>query len=176
MPVRTPSIASTTLRDSSSVTSPKMLCLPNSQSVFTVVMKNWEPLVPLPIWTPALAMASLYGALKVSFGVDFVVELVAGSAHAAAEGIAALDHEVLDDPVEDGAVVKRCAGLVLAGLRVGPGLFASGQANEVGNGLGGVVAEKVNLDVAQARVNCGFCCCNGHASHSFMQGQRRHWP
>ena len=40
------SIASTTLRESSSTTLPKMVCLPCSQGVATVVMKNCEPLVP----------------------------------------------------------------------------------------------------------------------------------
>ena len=37
-----------------SMTSPKMVCLPVSHGVGTVVMKNWEPFVP----GPALAMAS----------------------------------------------------------------------------------------------------------------------
>ena len=35
-----------------SVTSPKTTCLPSSQLVITVVMKNWEPLV----FGPAFAM------------------------------------------------------------------------------------------------------------------------
>ena len=50
-------IASTTALDSSSATAPKIVCLPCSHAVGAVVMKNYEPLVPLPMWRPALAMA-----------------------------------------------------------------------------------------------------------------------
>ena len=39
------SMALTILIDSSSATSPKTTCLPSSQVVTTVVMKNWEPLL-----------------------------------------------------------------------------------------------------------------------------------
>ncbi|MDT4862305.1 hypothetical protein FQZ97_969490 [compost metagenome] len=94
-------------------------------------------------------------------GVDFVVELVARSAHAAAQGIAGLDHEILDDAVEDGAGVQRGSGLVLTGFRVGPGLLARGQANEVLNRLGRMVAEEVDDDVAEAGVDGCFCSCDG---------------
>merc|ERR1712225_125617 len=44
--------ALTTAKDCSSATSPKTTCLPSSQLVTTVVMKNLEPLV----FGPALAM------------------------------------------------------------------------------------------------------------------------
>jgi hypothetical protein len=47
----------TTSRDAPSATSPKIVCLPCSQVVGTVVMKNCEPLVPLPPRDPALAIA-----------------------------------------------------------------------------------------------------------------------
>jgi len=57
--VDTAEIASTTWRDASSATSPKIVCLPCSHSVGAVVMKNWEPLVPLPRRRPALAMARM---------------------------------------------------------------------------------------------------------------------
>lgn len=39
------SMAFTMWRDSSSATSPKTTCLPSSQLVTTVVMKNWDPLL-----------------------------------------------------------------------------------------------------------------------------------
>jgi len=39
------SISLTTFMDSASATSPKTTCLPSSQEVTTVVMKNWEPLL-----------------------------------------------------------------------------------------------------------------------------------
>jgi hypothetical protein len=38
-------MALTTANDWSSATSPKTTCLPSSQPVMTVVMKNWEPLL-----------------------------------------------------------------------------------------------------------------------------------
>lgn len=37
------SISLTAFHESSSATSPKTTCLPSSQEVTTVVMKNWEP-------------------------------------------------------------------------------------------------------------------------------------
>ena len=67
-PVRTVLSSSTTFLDSSSATSPKMVCLPCNQVVGAVVMKNCEPLVPRPLRVPAFAMASMYGALKFSSG------------------------------------------------------------------------------------------------------------
>ncbi len=161
IPVRTPSMASTTFLDSSSATSPKMLCLPCSQPVGMVVMKNCEPLVPLAHLDAGVRHGQLVGFVEGQFRVDFVVELVARSADAAAQGIAGLDHEVLDDAVEDGAVVQRRPRLVLAGLRVGPGLLTRGQADEVLDRLGRVVAEEVDDDVAQARVDGCFCGCDG---------------
>ena len=57
-PVGTAAIASTTSRLGPSATSPKIVCLPFSHGVAPTVMKNCEPLVPLPIRLPALAMAS----------------------------------------------------------------------------------------------------------------------
>src|SRR6267378_1550680 len=47
------------------------------------------------------------GLLEAVFGaLGFVGELVAGAAHAGAFGVAALDHELGDDAMEDGAVVE----------------------------------------------------------------------
>lgn len=39
------SISLTIFMDSASATSPKTTCLPSSQEVTTVVMKNWDPLL-----------------------------------------------------------------------------------------------------------------------------------
>ena len=44
--------------------------------------------------------------MLVRIAFDFVFEAIAGAAAAGAGGIAALDHEVRDDAVEDRAVVK----------------------------------------------------------------------
>jgi hypothetical protein len=58
-PVGTAPILSTTSREAWSATSPKIVCLPWSQVVGAVVMKNCEPLVPLPMRLPALAIARM---------------------------------------------------------------------------------------------------------------------
>ena len=63
-PVDVRPIASTTLRDSWSATSPKIVCLKFRWVVGATVMKNCEPFVP----GPAFAMASRYGLLNCSSG------------------------------------------------------------------------------------------------------------
>ncbi len=107
-----------------------MVCLPVSQLVSVTVMKNWLPLV----LGPAL------GLLEAVFGaLGFVGELVAGAAHAGAFGVAALDHELRDDAVEDGAVVELRAFLAAAV----PVFGAFGEADEVGYGDGCVLLEEL---------------------------------
>jgi len=67
-------MASTTARLSSSATRPKIVCLPVSHGVATVVMKNCEPLVPStsPVIglrrLPAFAIARRYGWSNCSSG------------------------------------------------------------------------------------------------------------
>ena len=112
---------STTALESSSATSPKMVWWPFSHSVGTVVMKNWEQLVPC-------------------------TSPVHGSAGAVAERAAALDHEVLDDAVEGQTVVERIVAF-LAGKRVGPFFLAGGQTDKVGHRLRRLVVEQVDFDV-----------------------------
>src|SRR5690606_35363977 len=64
----------------------------------------------------------------------------------------ALQHEVLDDAVEDDAVVERLRRH-LTGAQVLPLLGAGGETDEVVDRDGGVVAEQVDLDVAEGRVD-----------------------
>src|SRR5580700_7384211 len=64
-------------------------------------------------------------------GLGFVGELVAGAAHAGALRVAALDHELGDDAVEDGAVVKLVA-LLAGGV---PFLGAFSEADKVSDGF-----------------------------------------
>jgi hypothetical protein len=59
------------------------------------------------------------GAVVGEVVVELVFELVAGAAAAGTGRVAALDHEVLDDPVELDVVVQRVAAN-LAALGVGP--------------------------------------------------------
>src|SRR6185369_12369350 len=65
----------------------------------------------------------------------------------AGERVAALDHEVGDDAVEAQAVVERLL-VLLAGLGVGPLLRARRQADEVRDGVGGVVLVQLDDDGA----------------------------
>ena len=55
------------------------------------------------------------GFAEGQFWVEFIFELVAGAASAGAERVATLNHEPIDDAVEDYALVKRFRG----GLTVG---------------------------------------------------------
>ena len=99
------------------------------------VMKNWLPLV----FGPALAMESeptlcLWGLSLVSSS-----NLIAGTAAAGGRGIAALDHEVGDDAMKDGAVVEAFAR----------------QEYEIVHGLGRVLGEKLADDLALRGVERG---------------------
>jgi hypothetical protein len=111
-----------------------MVCLPVSQLVSVTVMKNWLPLVLGP------EFGEFAGLLEAVFGaLGFVGELVAGAAHAGAFGVAALDHELGNDAVEDGAVVELRA-LFAAAV---PLFGALGEADEVGYGFGCVFFEEL---------------------------------
>src|SRR4029453_18686113 len=76
---------------------------------------------------------------------DLVLELVAGTAPPVPERVAALDHEVGDDPVEHGPLIEWPL-LLGAGGRVLPGLGPGGQADEVVDRLGGGVGEQADPD------------------------------
>ena len=76
------------------------------------VMKNWLPLV----FGPALAIERMPALVVAQRRMELVAELVAGPAGALAEAVAALNHEAVDDAVEDDAVVVRVL-LLLAGRR-----------------------------------------------------------
>jgi len=69
--------------------------------------------------------------------VDLVAERIARAAGAGALGTAALDHEAGDHPVEDDPVVEVVAG----------------QLDEVGDGLGGVLFEQLEVDRAEGGVH-----------------------
>ena len=62
----------------------------------------------------------------------FALDAIVGAAHAGTGGVAALDHEALDDPVEDHAVIKAFVG----------------QGDEVLHGVGGLVVAKFHGDDA----------------------------
>src|ERR687897_1434057 len=85
------------------------------------------------------------GAVEAVGAADLVLELVAGAATAGPERVAALDHEVGDDPVEDRPLVERPL-LLGAGGRVPPRLGPGRQADEVLDRLGGGVGEQADPD------------------------------
>ncbi len=78
----------------------------------------------------------------VGAALGLVGELVPGAAHAGAFGVAGLDHEVRDDAVKDGAVVEFVA-LFGAGV---PFLGAFGEADEILDGLGGLLFEETGFE------------------------------
>ena len=132
-----PSVLAASMRSTTSipsVTRPKTVCLPSSHGASGVVtMKNCEPLVFGP------GVGHRQRAADDLVVVELVLELVARAAGAGAGRVAALDHEVLDDPVEDHAVVEALAGELL----------------EVRDGLRRVLVEELERDGAFARAHRG---------------------
>ena len=93
------------------------------------------------------------GAVEGELGVELVLERVAGATGAGAERAAALEHEAVDDAVEAEAVVvalTRPAGVVVVVLG------ALREAGEVLHGLGRVVGEEVQHDVATVGLQRGL--------------------
>ena len=80
------------------------------------------------------------GLVVTQFGHEFVFEVVAGTAHAAALRTAALDHEIADDAM-------KLQSIIVAAL---------GQVDEIGNGDGGLIGKKVDIDGAFAGFHDGF--------------------
>ena len=100
--------------------------------------------------------------------MDFVVELVPRSAEALAQRVAALNHEPGDDAVKNRSGVERVRSL-FAGRWISPFFVAGGETDEVRNGLGRVVSEKVYRDGPVVGVdNCGGGVCR-HGGHSFTR-------
>ena len=108
------------------------------------MIKNCEPLVS----GPAVGHRQTSGLIESEVGTEFVFEAVSRIARSGAHGIAALDHEVGDHAMEDGAVIERHTVHRLAGLGIFP-VFGSGrQTDEVGHGERRFVGEERAGDVA----------------------------
>src|SRR5262245_41727367 len=82
--------------------------------------------------------------------MEFVGELIAGSADALAQRIATLNHEAANHAVEDDAVVIRLLHLP-AIARIGPFLRALRQTDEVGYGVRRFRVEQPNPETSFAR-------------------------
>ena len=79
------------------------------------------------------------GCVEGEVGIDLVLKEVAGVAGAVTDAVAALNHEVGDDTVEGGAVIEGLVVHLLKGFGVGPVFGAFGEADEVGDGDGGLL-------------------------------------
>ena len=153
-------IASTTCCESASVTSPKIVwrrfrcgVLPDGDEELRAVGARAR-----------IGHRQQVGLVELQLGVELVGELVARAAATGSGRVAALDHEALDHPVKDRAIVERARGAarrVLGRVLLG----ALRQANEVGDGLGRVVSEQSDLDVAAVGVQRGGGGLNGAVSH-----------
>src|SRR5262245_24342943 len=108
-----------------STISPNTLCLSSSHGVAASVMKNWPPLV----FGPAVRDRQDSRLRMAQSGVELVRERVTGTAGALPERIAALDHEAVDDAVEDRAVEVGCLHPA-SRPRIGPFLRSIGEAGE----------------------------------------------
>src|SRR5664280_2417249 len=108
---------------------PKMVCLPLRWGVGTSVTKKCEPLVLGP-----LGHRQPPGLVEGEGGTELIFEAISRIARSIAYRIAALNHEIRDDPVEDSAIVERHTLHHLAGLRVLPGFCPSRQPDKVRDG------------------------------------------
>ena len=96
-------------------------------------------------------------------GVNLVLELVAGAANAHAQGVATLNHEVLDDAVEHDVLVQ--GGVHdFTGAGVLPLTGAVSEADEVLNSQRCVVAEELDDDVTVVGVDSCLSSCISHGS------------
>ena len=78
--------------------------------------------------------------------MELVGELVTGATSSGTQRAAALDHESIDDAVEDQPVIELSGG-GLAGAWVKVLLGAIGEPDEIGHRLGGLVFEEIEGDV-----------------------------
>ena len=102
--------------------------------------------------------------VELQLRVELVLELVARAATTGAGRVAALDHELVNDAVENGAIVER-AGLLALCVLGSVVLLALSQANEVLHGYRCVVTEQVDNNVTVVGVHRCSCGLLSHACH-----------
>src|SRR5580698_796712 len=79
------------------------------------------------------------GTIELEVIRGFILESVAGIAGAGAHRVTALNHEVWNYAMEDGAVIKWNAVFFLVSDGAGPILGARGQADEIGDADGSLI-------------------------------------
>ena len=84
--------------------------------------------------------------------MEFIGELVAGAASTGAGGVAALDHETVNDPVEYGAVVEGAVGGA-GGIGGFVGCSAISEGDKVFDGFRCVVPKEVDFNVTMVGVH-----------------------
>src|ERR1039458_3827528 len=82
---------------------------------------------------PAIGHRQASRLVELERGAELIFEAVAGITGSVTDGVATLNHEVWDDPVEDGAVVQRHTLHRLAGLGICPLFGSRRQPDEVGD-------------------------------------------
>src|SRR5262249_15602569 len=116
-------------------------------------------------------LAFLVKAVRRALG--FVLEFVAGTAHAGAAGVAALDHEIGDHPMKDGAAVKRSIA-AFAAHTVLPAPFALSQVDEILGGDGRFLLKQAANNFAFRSVEyCVGTCRAAHKSSSLKESRLR---
>src|ERR1039458_1836846 len=83
---------------------------------------------------PAVGHRQPPGLVEGEGGTELIFEAISRIARSIAYRIAALNHEIRDDPVEDSAIVERYTLYHLAGLRVLPGFCSIRQPDKVRDG------------------------------------------
>ena len=102
--------------------------------------------------------------VKAQLGVELVGELVAGATATGAGGVAALDHEAINDTVEDRPVIEWTLSIA-SGIRGLVLLRALSQPDKIFNSHRGMVSKKLNGNITTIGVHnrrSGFLC---HAHH-----------
>lgn len=103
---------------------------------------------------PGISHSQQPGPVEAEPPDDFILKAVAGAARAVPEGVATLDHELGDHPVEDGAIVQGppCA---VAGCGVTPFPLTRGQLDEIRDGFRRLRLVKFTDDVTQRSLKRG---------------------
>ena len=85
--------------------------------------------------------------------IELVLEAETRAAFAGARRVASLDHVSRNDAVEGGAVVERAVVILRSGRGVGPVFSALSEGDEMGDGPGRLLIEKLAGDAANGGVD-----------------------
>jgi hypothetical protein len=109
------------------------------------------------------------GFIVTQLGMEFISELITGTAVSHTEGAAPLNHEAGYDAVEYEAIVEGTFNPLTGGW-VFPGFGALGEANEILTGFGGFIREEAGDDAPHGRIKNGVCA-GGQLRQFFRHGK-----